>query len=181
MLFPLPGLLFLIMFLQGSPVSLHSSGLSSSSEKLFDVSSYPLPSYLIPFLQNYLRNWMCESIQNGVYAYSVAKSCPALWDPMDCSPPDSSVHGILQARILKWVAISFSKDLPNPGFELRSPALTVDSLLHSKVHITWNLEISDIKFIHIIVHLSLDIPQWLLLCHNYRKHGCTNLSSRPYF
>ena len=35
--------------------------------------------------------------------------CPALWDPMDSSPPGSSAHGILQARILKWVAISFSK------------------------------------------------------------------------
>ena len=38
----------------------------------------------------------------------VAKSCPTLQDPMDCRPPGSSVHGILQARILEWVAISFS-------------------------------------------------------------------------
>ena len=37
------------------------------------------------------------------------QSCPTLWDPMDCSPPDSSVHGILQARILEWVAIPFSR------------------------------------------------------------------------
>ena len=36
-------------------------------------------------------------------------SCPALCDPMDCSPPGSSVHEILQARILKWVAISSSR------------------------------------------------------------------------
>ena len=35
----------------------------------------------------------------------VAKSCPTLCDPMDCSLPGSSVHGILQARILAWVAI----------------------------------------------------------------------------
>ena len=38
----------------------------------------------------------------------VAQSCLTLCDPIDCSPPDSSVHGILQARILEWVAISFS-------------------------------------------------------------------------
>ena len=38
-----------------------------------------------------------------------AQSCPTLCDPMGCSLPGSSVHGILQARILKWVAISFSK------------------------------------------------------------------------
>ena len=47
----------------------------------------------------------------------VATSCPTLCDPVDCSPPDSSVHGILQARILEWVAISFSRDLSNPGIE----------------------------------------------------------------
>ena len=39
----------------------------------------------------------------------VAQSCPTFWDPMDCSPPDSSVHGILQARILEWVVIFFSR------------------------------------------------------------------------
>ena len=40
---------------------------------------------------------------------SVIQSHPALWDPMDCSPLGSSVHGILQARILEWVAIPFSR------------------------------------------------------------------------
>ena len=39
----------------------------------------------------------------------VAQLCPTLCDPIDCSPPGSSVHGILQARILEWVAISFSR------------------------------------------------------------------------
>ena len=38
----------------------------------------------------------------------VAQSWPTLWDPMDCSPSDSSVHGILQARILEWVALLFA-------------------------------------------------------------------------
>ena len=47
---------------------------------------------------------------------------------MDCSPPGSSVHGILQARVLEWVAVSFSRDLPNPGIEPGSPALKADSL-----------------------------------------------------
>ena len=41
---------------------------------------------------------------------------------MDCSPPGYSVHGILQARILEWAAISFSGDLPDPGIEPMSPA-----------------------------------------------------------
>ena len=38
----------------------------------------------------------------------VAQSCPTLSDPMDCSPPGSSVHRIFQARLLEWVAIAFS-------------------------------------------------------------------------
>ena len=38
-----------------------------------------------------------------------AQSCPTLCDLMDCSPPGSSAHGILQARILEWVAIPFSR------------------------------------------------------------------------
>ena len=41
--------------------------------------------------------------------FSVAQSCPTLCDPVDCSPPGSSVHGISQAKILEWVAISFSR------------------------------------------------------------------------
>ena len=39
---------------------------------------------------------------------AVAQPCPTLSDPMDCSPPGSSVHGIFQARVLEWVAIAFS-------------------------------------------------------------------------
>ena len=49
-----------------------------------------------------------------------------LCDLIDCSPPGSSVHEILQARILEWVAMPFSRDLPNPEIEplsLMSPAL----------------------------------------------------------
>ena len=48
---------------------------------------------------------------------------------MDCSQPGSSVRGILQARILEWVAISFSGDLPDPGIKPRSPALQAVALL----------------------------------------------------
>ena len=46
-----------------------------------------------------------------------------LCNPMDCSPPASSVHGILQARILEWVSFASPGDLPNPGIEPGSPAL----------------------------------------------------------
>ena len=52
----------------------------------------------------------------------VAQSCPTLCDPMDYS-----VHGILQASILEWVAFPSLGDLPNPGINPRSPSLQVDS------------------------------------------------------
>ena len=52
----------------------------------------------------------------------VAQLCPTLCDSMDL------VHGILQARILQWVAFPSPVDLPNPGTEPRSPALQADSL-----------------------------------------------------
>ena len=56
---------------------------------------------------------------------SVTQSCPILCGPMDCSLPGSSVHEISAARILEWVAISFSRNLFHPGTEpklLMSPA-----------------------------------------------------------
>ena len=54
----------------------------------------------------------------------VAHSCLTVCDSTDCSPPVSSVHGIAQATILEWVAISFSRG----SFQPRSPALQADSL-----------------------------------------------------
>ena len=58
----------------------------------------------------------------------VAQLCLILCDPMDCSPPGFSVHGILQARILEWIAIPFSRGLPHPGIKTWSPAFQADSL-----------------------------------------------------
>ena len=62
-------------------------------------------------------------VSEKVVKVSVAQLCLILGDLMDCCPPGSSVHGILQARRLEWVAIHFSGDLPNPGIEPRSPTL----------------------------------------------------------
>ena len=79
-------------------------------------TSFSLPSHFIvskPF-ENKLREQL---------KVLVTQSCSSLWDPMDCSPPVSSVHGILQARRLEWVAISFSRGIfPTQGLNL--------SLLH---------------------------------------------------
>ena len=44
----------------------------------------------------------------------VAQSCPILCDPMDCSPPGSSIHGIFQVKVLEWIAIGFSRGSSQP-------------------------------------------------------------------
>ena len=74
----------------------------------------------------YSTNWPTDSVQfiakipSGLYVEmsesesEVAQSCPTLHDPMDCSPPGSSVHGIFQARVLEWDAISFSRESSQP-------------------------------------------------------------------
>ena len=53
----------------------------------------------------------------------VTQSCPTLWEPRDYT-----VHGILQTSILEWVAVPFSRDLPNSGIKPRSSTLQADSL-----------------------------------------------------
>ena len=71
------------------------------------------------------------SRHNQFVSVLVIQSCPTVCDPMDCSPPGSSVHGILQARIY-WSGLTFPSpgDLPDPGIEPRSADsfLQADSL-----------------------------------------------------
>ena len=63
---------------------------------------------------------MGKESKKRVCVHAHVQLCLTLYDLMDCSPRDSSVHGTFQARILEWVAISYLRDLPNPGIE---PAL----------------------------------------------------------
>ena len=75
-----------------------------------DGNLYYIPWWIIQFLLlslNSLRGGLCSLIAMLCYAKSL-QSCPTLCDPIDGSPPGSVVPGILQARILEWVAMSFS-------------------------------------------------------------------------
>ena len=71
---------------------------------------------------------MTAYIRDSEGESEVTQSCPTLCDPMDCSLPGSSHHGILQARVLEWVAISFFRDFPYPGIKPGSPAFQADAL-----------------------------------------------------
>ena len=101
----------------------------------------------------------------------VAQSCPTLCDPMDCSPPGSSVRGILQARILEWVATPSSRGSSHPGTGPMSLALQVDSLLSespgkSYSHLNdWNLLIyvTFLKHSHIALVTDKTTSKGILL------------------
>ena len=71
---------------------------------------------------SFFHSWgqLCVCVCVCVCVCSVMSS---ICDPVDCSPPGSSIHRILQARILEWVVLGKEMDLPNPGNELSSPAL----------------------------------------------------------
>ena len=66
------------------------------------------------------------SVSVSAYSCSVTWSCLTLRDPISCSRPDSSVRGILQARILDCIAISYSRGFSPPNDQTWSPALQTD-------------------------------------------------------
>ena len=69
-----------------------------------------------------------EHKHNFCMRVQLLRSCPLLCDPMDCSPPGSSVHGIFQTRILEWVAISFSRQSSQPRDQTHISSLTSPAL-----------------------------------------------------
>ena len=84
-------------------------------------------------MTQYLRKLLAQclaykKVKESASESEVAHSCPTLCDPVDCSLPGSSVHRILQARILEGLPFPPPGDFPDPGTESESPALQVDSL-----------------------------------------------------
>ena len=77
--------------------------------------------------QHLCVNWKTK--KHNMRVVQVVLSCPTLCDPMDCSPPGSSVHGILQARTLERVAVPRPGDPPSPRDRTKwSPTWQADSL-----------------------------------------------------
>ena len=62
-------------------------------------------THVLPLPKTTSRSPRRKKVKKGL----IAEPCPTLCDPMDCSPPDSSVRGTLQARILEWVAVPSSR------------------------------------------------------------------------
>ena len=83
--------------------------------KVADTNSLPETAGSGGSGQCHLRQWEWPCVLTVL----VAQSCATLCDPMDCSPPGSSVHEVLQARILEWVATQALCILTGPGMGVR--------------------------------------------------------------
>ena len=87
------------------------------------------------------EHWSGLPFPSPMHESEAAQSCPTLSDPMDCSPPGSSIHGIFQARVLEWSAIAFSGALLYQNvkmqiscphfFHFKCKMLDIGTLLHA--------------------------------------------------
>ena len=100
-----------------------------------ESAAFLYPLYVSKIFYSIHKLWNHREFISAIYYASwlsvsvlIAQLCLILQDPMNWGPPGSSIPGISQARIPEWVAIPFSRDLPDPGIEPRSPALKADSL-----------------------------------------------------
>ena len=80
---------------------------------------------------------MTNSLYKAWKKVLVTQLSPTLWDPMDCSPPGSSVHGILQARILEWLVIPFSRgssqNYSTQLIILQKMVLKINKIVHTQL------------------------------------------------
>jgi len=92
--------------------TLHTASHNTNSIYLSDgilLSGRPFPSSSFIYLHSFYKDAVRLLFYSlGYHSFVVAKLCPTFCDHVDCSLPGSSVHGTFQARILEWVAISFS-------------------------------------------------------------------------
>ena len=100
---------------RGLPRQEYWSGFQFPSPgELPDPGIEPSSAWKVESLPAQCTNTHCYLMLLSEAAAKSLQSCPTLCDPMDCSPPGTVVHGILQARTLEWVAISYAKGSSQP-------------------------------------------------------------------
>ena len=104
------------------------------------ANNLSIPQYLSTVIW-----YSCLCVHNMYVCVSVASASSVLCHPMDCSPPGCSVHGILQARILEGVAISFSKGYSQPRDQ------TLVSHIAGRFIIVWATREAQICFKHFLI------------------------------
>ena len=92
----------------------HPLGLLQISSYLWSPFLQPSSCHCLPPIGFVHTFYLANIMHCAVLSHLVAQSCLTLCDPMDCSLLDSSVHGMLQARILEWVTLSSSRGSPQP-------------------------------------------------------------------
>ena len=99
----------------GKEMATHSSVLAGKSYGQRNLVGYSPWGCKVSDMTELLsmHNW-AHYVFKYEWVSEVTQSCPTLCDPMDCSLPGFSIHGILQARILGWVTISFSRGSSRP-------------------------------------------------------------------
>ena len=105
----------------------------------------------------------------------VTQSCSTLCDPVDCSPPGSSVHGILQIRIVEWVAMLFSRGYSWPSDWTQVSCITGRSL-PSEPRDSQSHYYSGLKEAY-LMHFLWKVQHNLLACRNSKQHLSTTLGS----
>ena len=107
----------------------------------------------IPRLDKLHSPWLC------CYCHLAAQSCLTLRDRMDYSPPGSSIRGIIQARTLEWVVISFSRELSQPRDQIHVSRTGIWILFHWNISLaivqqktSWHICWSGLRLIHGCVH-----------------------------
>ena len=99
------------------------------------------------------------------------KSCPTLCDPVDCSLPGSPLHGIFQAIVLEWIAISFSRGSSRPGDRTR-----VSCIVDRRFTVWATRAVQAIREA-LIRETNLDGISFLLIgtCHHFKALGCPSM------
>ena len=123
-------------------------------------------TYIFFFLYTHTHRHCC----------SLAKSCPTLCDLMDCSPPGSSVHVVLQARILEWIAISFFRESPRPRNQTQVSCIGKCILYQGatrKVHTYICIHNISHTYLPYMLHIK-----YTYICHvqNIYTYICVNVS-----
>ena len=123
-------------------------------------------------------SYECVYIYESESENEVTQSCPTLCDPMDCSLPGSSVHGIFQAIVLEWVAISFSRGSSWPRDRTRVSCI-VDRrfTVWATGEVPYKLKTQSIQFSHSVVSDSLrphGLQHARLPCPSPTPRACSN-------
>ena len=106
----------------GYHISCFTRYILSSTRKVNFISNWSFIGcfedlYTVDFLSKQIFQWLFRVKRGSYFSLSeseVAQSCPTLCNLVDCSPPGFSIYGVLQARTLEWVAISFSRAFSQP-------------------------------------------------------------------